>query len=128
MKKLIVNVPDHYTDKQILKELSKKILSKSKLLGGKQINLLIGNVVEVSHLQHTIEINKIPPPIPPSKECSICGCTFIIKEGATLFTNYGGVKRPIYFCSSDCGDIAIGINPERIGTSRQIKPSFLYQH
>lgn len=72
--------------------------------------------------------NIIERKINPKKEakCSCCGSVYEKKNAVTLFTNYGGAQRKLCYCSNNCAEKVIELNPERI-SKKPLKPLNLWR-
>ena len=114
-----IKIKDNLTKEQEVVEIAKQ-LAKKKEIGTSQ--KLIGSNIELQHLETTIKIVRTPSEKPlETKECSCCGTIFELKYGYRSYTNYGGVKRTIKFCSKFCAETAVKLIGARLSINSRAK-------
>jgi len=119
-----VRVPDNLTEQEELVQVG-KLLRQKMLSGGSQnkSQSKIGTEVNISFNKTIIEIERYTTePVLKQMHCNVCGCEFYEEKNRPRFRyyhNYGGLIRHNKVCSSECQEIAISINPERIFKSRK---------
>lgn len=100
MEKIKITIPDNLNPEQELLAIAKQ-LGKNLLPSGK--NKLLGTGYEIKHLQMQIEITResVEKTV-VTRECPICKSLFQQTAGKILWTNYGGNKKRLYYCSDNC--------------------------
>lgn len=90
------------------------------------ITMQVSKINESKAVQ--IDIEKIVlKSVDPTKtiKCNCCNKMYPKKEAKFCFTNYGGAVRKLQYCSDDCVEQVISINPGRISLTKP-KPTFLW--
>ena len=106
MEKITITIPDNLTPEEEFIEVSKQLTKK--LIPTKVDKKLLGKGYEIKHLETQIIIKREPvEAVIISRECSVCNTIFEEKAGIKLWTNYGGKKRKLHYCSEECRNIVL---------------------
>lgn len=62
-------------------------------------------------------INRFPD-LNKTETCSCCNSNYDKKEARHCFNNYGGTIKKMSYCSTDCVDFVVSINPKRISKQK----------
>ncbi len=109
MEKIKIVIPDNLSKDQELLLIAKE-LSKKYLPGKNQ--KLIGSGYELKHLQTQIIIERQPTETAiVTKEC-FCGTIFELKYGFKLYSNYGGRRKKLLYCSDTCRQHVMDVSGE----------------
>lgn len=108
MRTIKISIPDNLSSEQefaaIALELSTKMLIDPNKMKA------IGAGYEIKELQTQIIINRVTTEKREiTKVCGVCGSIYSSEIGKILYTNYGGVKKSLSYCSEECRNIVISI-------------------
>lgn len=122
METIKITIPDNLTPEQEIIRIAKQI-GKKMLPSGKKEHLALGDGYEIKHLQTIIKIERKPTEDAIVTQECFCGTVFLRKAGHKLYTNYGGTKRTLRYCSETCRQSVIDIAGEgRVSKTRNLKP------
>lgn len=125
MEKIKITIYDDLSPFQELQEINKQLL---KLLpSAKKQQKLIGDHITIKHLESQITIVREPRIRHITLLKCHCGIEFQKNKAKRLYTNYGGIKKTLYYCSDNCRDIIAQICGNRASiNSKELKPAYLY--
>lgn len=120
MKKIEIKIPDGLNPQQEAAAIAKKLLQKQ--LSGKSKDsqqILIGDSVEVSHIQTQITITRVSKDQPIEMvTCNVCGCEYQNNTALYYWHNYGGKPTKKAVCSESCQTNVIAIIGDRAAKTK----------
>lgn len=125
MEKIKITIPDHLNPLQESLAIQKQLM---KMLGPLKSKKMIGENLEVKHMETQIIINRVSfQKISKTSQCPICKTVFILKQGYRLYMNYGGLVQIKTCCKEECRNKFLSICGSR-ASIKKIKTAYFYSH
>lgn len=121
----IIEIPDNLSLEQEAALVAKSLLKNPRLLLSGSTTDLKGYIgddgVRVQELNTSLKIHRVTKEKPViTLVCSVCESVYEKQLGRVLFTNYGGNRRSVRFCSDACCDVALSLIPnDRLSRNRK---------
>lgn len=106
-----IKIKANLTPQEEAIEIAKELLKKPLLLSGSKIKVIGKEQAEIQELITTIQIQRIPQEKLMSV-CSCCDTNFEKGTGFKIWVNYGGKKKVLEYCSTNCRQLLMDILPE----------------